>query len=89
MVPTDDILSRSDDLISRSDDIITRSDDLISRSDDMISRGNELLNKISMSLPRFFIQQDVNVKLKIEGFYILLRKRGLLNIGLSHVIALN
>ena len=27
---------------------------------------------------KFFIQQDVNVKLKIKTFYILLRKRGLI-----------
>ena len=38
---------------------------------------------------KFFIQQDVNGKLKIKGFYTLLRKRGLINIGLGHVLALN
>ena len=35
------------------------------------------------------VTEDVNVKLKSKGFYTLLRKRGLINIGLSHILALN
>ena len=38
---------------------------------------------------KFFIQQDVNVKLKTKCFYTLLRKQCLINIGLSHVLGLN
>ena len=36
---------------------------------------------------KFFIQQDVNVKLNIKGFSTLLRKMGLINIGLNQVLS--
>ena len=41
-------------------------------------------------LNTFFIQQAVNVKLEIKVFFnILMRKRSLIDIGHSHVLALN